>query len=171
MRKIAFTIAGVAVTAVLGFYIGYFYAWQTLDGRVTTMLFSPDESMRAVLVEKRSFIDRNFEIRLEWWGSGGATSRTIIFSSPDEGRPVGTERFLWSRDSGKLLLVGKHFFTADDARLPTGEYLYFLYDVATGTKRCNASQGGLYPPFTLSDTAGIGLVEPLPRNVPTASPD
>ena len=132
------------------------------------MLFSADESKRAVLVEKRSFIDRNFEIRLERWGLGGATNRTIIFSSPDEGRPVGTERFLWSRDGRKLLLVGKHFFTARDARLPTGEYLYFLHDVSTGEIRGNS---GRYPRFGLSDIAEIDFVEPLSGNLPSTSPD
>lgn len=141
--------------------------WSFLKQKeeVTTTRLSPGEKWRAILVELRGFmqIDRNFRIRLEDRrnpGSSGIPCK-IIFSSPDEGGPPGTERFLWSRDGEHLLLVGKHFLTVDNTCLTTGESLYFLYDVSRGEARCNAAQQSTLKPFSVSDIAGIDFGEKL----------
>src|SRR4051812_39911810 len=73
---------------------------------VTTESVSPNNAYRAKLVEKgeySGYIDRNFDIILIEQATGKTKT---IFSSPDEGRPPGTEKFMWSEDSVYLLLVG-----------------------------------------------------------------
>jgi len=132
------------------------------QGTVTTAALSPDGRIRAVLVELPRPLDRNFEIRLEATGDASPQVRTI-FSSPDEGRPIGSERFVWSQDSRWLLLVGKHFFTRQDAHLASGEHLYFLYDLNSGEARCNSSQQDTLPPFQIDDLKGIGFGRQLGR--------
>jgi hypothetical protein len=136
--------------ALLSFYLGLTPARR----RMTTMLLSPDEKQQAMLLEKPvPSIDRNFSIRL---------NRDTIFLSPDEGSPRGSERFLWSRDSSYLLLVGRRFFIANDldVELTTGESLYFLYNVSTKQIWCNASQVR-HERFDFEDIADIEFWEPL----------
>lgn len=136
--------------AVLSFYLGL----SPARGRMTTMLLSPDEKQQVMLLERSvPHIDRNFQIRL---------NGDIIFLSPDEGRPRGSERFLWSRDSSNLLLVGRHFFIAKDldVELTTGESLYLLYNVPTQQIWCNASQVG-NDRFDFEDIADIEFGESL----------
>ena len=61
------------------------------------------------------------------WNPWSIAGRAILYHSPDEGTPYGTERLIWSRDGTKLLLVGRHFFVKDDLFLDNGDQLYFLY--------------------------------------------
>ncbi len=65
--------------------------------RTTDSSLSPDDSIRARLVEVGPTwdLDRNFVIRLGFLRKD--TTRTI-FRSPVEGRPVGSDRFIWSGD-------------------------------------------------------------------------
>lgn len=111
------------------------------------------------MVEYPGRLDRNFYLRLHH--VTGRTNATI-FDSPDEGRPVGMERIVWSRDSSRLVLIGRHFFVGDAARLTNGEAIYLLYDIKSGSIRCNATQQSKYPNFTqddLKNTDWIGEIK------------
>jgi hypothetical protein len=121
---------------------------------------SPDIRWRALLVEfDDGRLDRNFEVYLE---TVSTKELRLVFSSPDEGRPIGTERFIWSKDGRFLLLVGRQFGIMDSGdRLSTGEYLYLLCDLHTGVIRCNARQQNKLAPFLKSDVRQIEWVEPL----------
>ncbi|HUT09257.1 MAG TPA: hypothetical protein VMY42_02070 [Thermoguttaceae bacterium] len=133
--------------AIVCLLAGRFSAVFPLKGPVTTSRLSPSENLRAVLAESPfRFIDRNFRIYLEDLKDEEASQ--TIFSSPDEGLPIGSERFLWSNDDSRLLLVGKHFcHVHPGALLTTGEYVYFLYDVATRKAWCNSTQQKDLPRF------------------------
>ena len=146
---------GLILALVLSFAAGF--AWQHITRReITTTRLSPDESMRAVLVEKnRHYIDRNFDILLELRAQKKVKT---IFSSPDEGRPVGTERFLWSKDNKRLLLIGRRFITNGRGLLKTGECFYFLYDVPSGRAWCNSHQQKLSP-FGIEELSGFNFGE------------
>jgi len=112
---------------------------------------SPDGRLRVDVVEQDHWLDRNFQLRLRRVAE--KSSRTI-FESPDEGRPIGTERIIWSRDSSRFVLVGRHFFVPETAKLTNGEAIYLLFDVASGKLRCNSQQQTNYPSFTREDMKG-----------------
>jgi hypothetical protein len=129
-------------------------------GSVTTTALSPDDQWRAALVETQPrFIDRNFTVRV---GAAAADPLSLepVFESPDEGMPVGSERFIWSKDAEYLLLVGRHFVVEGSARLRTGEELYLLHHVPTKRQWCNARQTRAER-FGFPDLARIAFVEPL----------
>lgn len=109
---------------------------------------SPDGAYRVEIAEHSDRLDRNFHLRLHHLA--GKTVATV-FDSPDEGRPVGTERIVWSRDSSRFVLIGRHFFVGDEARLTNGEAIYLLYDIKSGSIRCNATQQSKYLNFTRDD--------------------
>lgn len=126
--------------------------------RVTVTSPSPDGRLRVRVVEVwAGMIDRNFEVRIEDVATG--TMRTV-FLSPDEGRPEGTERIIWAADGSRFVLVGRHFY-ADAPRLPSGESLYLMHDVATGRTWCNSKQQAAAPAFSWGDVEGIRWKEPL----------
>ena len=107
---------------------------------LTARSASPDGKYCVCLVEVPrgiSHIDRNFRVRI---AKKGDKSSHVIFRSPDEGAPEGTERFAWSRDSKWLLLLGKQFFVKPGVETQKGEYIYLLYDVESGRAYCNATQ-------------------------------
>jgi hypothetical protein len=125
--------------------------------RVTTTALSPDDKWQAVLVERGSYLDRNFDVRLG--PTGGVSSSFVpIFSSPDEGRPIGSERFIWSKDSNYLLLVGRQFAVEGQTRMQTGEDLYLLYHLPTKRLLCNARQVSAQR-FSFADLAKIEFTE------------
>lgn len=115
---------------------------------VTLKSLSPDDQWLVTLVERPRFIDRNFELRLK---DESSYTETRIFTSPDEGLHVGSERILWSPDSTQFVLLGRHFITDGRGALPNGEVLYLLYDLDSGELKCNAHQQSVYEPFDLSD--------------------
>jgi hypothetical protein len=141
---LAFTVGGLVTTAV--------FALRTQE-RVTLVALSPDDTTRIWLVELAPRLDRNFELRIENLEQPG-TMQTV-FRSPDEGRPVGSERLLWSKDGRQLILVGRHFIVEPNAVLPNGEQLYLLYNLDTGEMRCNAKQAK-YPRVTLDQARALG---------------
>jgi hypothetical protein len=120
----------------------------------TLVSLSTDDQLRVHLVERRGFmtIDRNFEVRLE-----RLTDRSVVtlFRSPDEGRPEGSERVVWSPDGKQFVLVGRHFFVREGVQLPTGESLYLLYDVPSGKLCCNSRQQTDYPGFGLAEVTWL----------------
>ena len=145
-----------ALFALAGFLLGW-WSVRTTPADVTTSLLSPNEKMRAVLVEHPlSFIDRNFRVYLEKTENPGALS-SELFRSPDEGRPIGSERFLWSGDNTRILLLGRHFFVKPEVQLRNGESLYLLYDVPSGRIWCNASQQDRYPHFGEEELSGYNF--------------
>jgi hypothetical protein len=137
--------------------------------QVTLTSLAPDERLRVRLVEAPSnFIDRNFELRLEQMD--GRTTKAL-FRSPDEGMPEGSERIVWAADSSRFVLVGRHFELRDAPRLPTGESLYLMCEVATGRVWCNSQQQEQFPPFSLRELQGVEWEQPLapgPVRQPTA---
>ena len=135
----------------------FFLVWAMGASEVTTSAVSPDQQLRAELVDRKvHVIDRNFCIRIV--GANG-TSR-IVFRSPDESPTgIGQERFLWSQDGQRLLLVGRRFWVRKGAELTSGESLYYLYDVNSGHVWCNSDQQG--PPFDLAELEGHDFGEPL----------
>ena len=73
-----------ALFALAGFLLGW-WSVRTTPADVTTSLLSPNEKMRAVLVEHPlSFIDRNFRVYLEKTENRGALS-SELFRSPIKG--------------------------------------------------------------------------------------
>jgi hypothetical protein len=127
--------------------------------RTTVSSLSPDDSIRARLVETSPTwaLDRNFAVRLEFLK--GDKTRTI-FSSPDEGRPVGSERFIWSKDGTTLLLVGRHFYTtAAGPVLEMGEQAHFLYHVSSRRGWYASDQQSAWPNLTNDVLRSIEFTE------------
>ena len=124
---------------------------------VTTAATSPDGTLRAEIVDRRvNFLDRNFRLRIV----DAAGKATVVFTSPDENpRGVGHDRLLWSRDSRRLLLVGRNLWVRDEAKLKSGESLYLLYDVPSGRVWCTSDQSG--PPFGEEELAGYDFGEAM----------
>ncbi len=146
MQRIATWAAILIFAGLLGFGIRgceLFYPQTTLTS------ISPDDNLRVTLSERGAFIDRNFDLRL------GEAKIRVIFRSPDEGRPTGSERIIWSADGSRFLLLGRHFFTIDSSKLASGEKAYLMMDVPSGKIWCNASQQSTFPPFTIDDLRKI----------------
>ena len=120
---------------------------------VSAEAISPDATTTAELFELPQFVDRNFQVRLKTYRWKFIPSRRVVFQSPDEGAPPGTERLIWSRDGRYLLLVGKKVFPRKRECLSTGELLYLLYDNQKGI----VSSSGL----SLADLSGIDFTEKL----------
>lgn len=120
---------------------------------ITMSALSPSNRYRALLVERPAFIDRNFDVVIL---DVDTDNERTIFTSPDEGRPIGSERFLWSRDDQYLLLLGRNFFVAEAAVLDSGEQMYLLHHLPTGGTWCNATQADI-PRFDATILRELGL--------------
>jgi len=110
---------------------------QKWGERVTLISLSPDDKNRVLLVEPPNFIDRNFEVRLQRQEENNFTQ---IFRSPDVYRPVGSERIIWSADSSKFGLFGRHLTDTkflQDFTIGNGEILYLVYDLNTKKAYCH----------------------------------
>lgn len=154
MRRRPFsTVLCVAAALAGGIFLGRM-AWSHRGERVTLTSLSPDDALRVRLVELPNRIDRNFELRLEDLRKPDGGTRTV-FRSPDEGRPEGSERIVWSKDGSRFLLLGRHFYVHGNARLPSGESLYLMYEVPSGRVWCNAQQVSGVPSFSLQDVSTI----------------
>ena len=155
-------IAAIATTCVMlpALALVESYRWIAED-RVTTCRLSPDETLRVWLVDLHiHYLDRNVSVRLERLGKQGWHEMiTLLRSSPDEGRLAGTERFIWSRDGTKILLVGRHFFVRDDLMLANGDQMYFFHDLTTGRSWINSESGTSFPALTAAQIAGVEFTE------------
>lgn len=157
----------VCITFIL---LGLTLGWMTrslmaaASGHVTVTSLSPDDQFQAVLAERSSFIDRNFVVRLGPPGTDTSKFETI-FTSPDEGRPIGSERFIWSKDGTCLLLVGRHFFVEGSTRTQTGEDLYLLYHLPAKRLWCNARQSNAER-FGFRELLAIEFTEPVSEAKP-----
>ena len=129
--------------------------------RITLISVSPNDSVRVLLVE-RSFIDRNFELRVQ----KRETAWKTIFKSPDEGKPAGSERIVWSSDSSQFVLIGRHFISkefSNNFKLQNGEILYLLYDLKENRLYCHWFDVPRFnclplPPDTLKNSVGFPLL-------------
>ena len=163
----------VFAAGMLAGVVGVCTAWflQSPHGpeRVTLTSLSPDDAVRASVVERPTFLDRNFELRLEHLGREPRKA-AVIFVSPDEGRPEGSERIVWSADGSRFLLLGRHFYA--NAAAPRfgadrGEVAYLMYDLPTGRLWCNAKQQRSHPPFTWDDLRSVQWREESFGSAPT----
>jgi hypothetical protein len=144
-----------SATVVLAFLLMALFVYAIRHEK-TTSLLSPDNRLLAVLLDRphSPSIDRNFEVHIE---EVGGPSRKV-FVSPDESPSgIGSERFLWSKDSKRVLLVGKRFWVREGVQLETGEFLYLLYDVPMHKVWCNSDHEG--PPFGADELAGYDFGE------------
>ena len=150
-------VAGVAGAA--GFWLGSVAGWATAE-HVTTSRLSPDETMRARLLELAPLDPmRPIAVRLDRIASRDAV--TLLSWQTDVGPVAGTERFVWSRDGGKVLLVGRHFFVRDDLMLAGGDQLYLLHDLKSGQTWLNSANDDSFPRLTADLIAGVEFTEPV----------
>jgi hypothetical protein len=128
--------------------------------RTTAFSLSPDHSHRVRLVEVSSSFsgDKQNQIKLEDMASKNVA---ILFSWPDEGRPKGSERFLWSKDGTWFLLLGRQFILENPIVVNTLDEAYFLYHLRTRRAWCHSSQQTTYPHFTRAMLEAIPFTEPL----------
>ena len=147
-RTLIFTI----IAALLGYA---FCTVQTVATRwdVTTSRLSPDGKYKIVLEESTPFIDRNFRLVLH--SKDSIEKHVVVFRSPDEGHPIATERFVWSKDSNRFLLLGKNFYVHDNCKFPNGEIFYLMMDVSTNDGWCNADQLTSLPNFGIDELKTI----------------
>lgn len=165
MRKALVRVALMLLVAGAGFAVRGCSAFQR---PVTVTSLSPDDAHRVAVVELPAFFDRNFEVRLEEVGSGQVRT---VFRSPDEGRPVGSERVVWSADGARFLLLGRHFYITDAGKLPSGEQAYLFMDVRSGQVWCNASQQSLYAGFGAPELRAVRWLGWAPDPEPGVAPD
>jgi hypothetical protein len=148
MRKFTLAVAALALAAAAGFALR---GSPLFERPVTVTSLSPDDALRVILVERPGF-DRNFELRLTQVRTGEART---VFQSPDEGRPSGSERIVWSADGSRFLLLGRHFFVTERAKLAGGEQAYLMMDVRSGQQWCNASQQPRLPGFGVDELRAV----------------
>ncbi len=145
---------------LVGFGLSEWKQQTKFGSETTTSRLSPDETLRARLVEYAPSrgLNRQIEVQIDSLIDGTSTR---IYGSPDEGRPEGTERLIWSKDGKWLLLVGRHFFVKEDLFLDNGDQLYLLYNVPLRKSWNNSAfskeLSGLKP--NLID--GIEFTEPI----------
>jgi hypothetical protein len=155
--KVAIWAAMLLIAAFLGFGIR---SCTLFNPQTTVTSLSPDDKWRVTLIERRLDIDRNFQLRLEKVGT--EWTRTV-FRSPDEGRPIGSERIVWSKDGSRFLLLGRHFYQTDADRLSSGEQPYLMMDVPSGRIWCNAHQQTEFPKFDSDHLGEIEWLEWTPK--------
>jgi hypothetical protein len=147
-------LVGVLFGTALGVVGAKLAGWRTTVSRL-----SPDETLRASLVEPEFVaFDRNFQVRLE---DLREDKITILLRSPDEGRPYGSERLIWSKDGKWLLLVGRHFFVKEDLFLDNGDQLYFLYNLPSKQGWINSADSIAWPPLKAQSINGIEFTESI----------
>lgn len=173
MRIVTSRAVIVFLSLGLGFLAG---RCPLVRDSVALTSLSPDDALCVKLVEVESSfrVARNFRILLTYLGSGEART---VFHSPDEGRPIGSERVVWSADSSRFLLVGRHFIVSEGARLPTGEAAYLMMDVPTGQIWCNATQQSSLRGFGIEDLRSVNwhgwtpFEEPVGQQLPEIPPN
>ncbi len=155
------SVAAIAlIAAIVGFATSARYhavRWET-----TAMRLSPDGQHRILMEDLRLFfqIDRNFRLTLELLDH--EEKNAVVFRSPDEGSPIGTERFVWSSDSSHVLLLGREFFVREGSTLGNGEQLYFMLNLNTGEAWCNNSEQTKLPRFSKDEVRAVEWEFPLP---------
>lgn len=164
MRKSLFRLGIVLFASLIGFAVRgcSIFSWP-----VTVTSLSPDDQFRVTVVELPKWIDRNFEVRLEKFGSRQVRT---LFSSPDEGGPIGSERLVWSVDGSCFLLLGRHFYISDKGKLAGGDQAYLMVDVLSGQVWCNARQQRHYPEFGIAELQAVRWLGWAPQAASEVSP-
>lgn len=124
---------------------------------LTTASASPDGKMTAQLLELPASFDRNFTVQIT---REGQSPIIVLERSPDEGRPEGTERFIWSENGEFLLLVGREFFAEPKISLESGETCYLLFQVPQRSLWLNAQQSRIQK-FQLETLSEVEWTEPM----------
>ena len=134
----------------------------SLRWRTTTSRLSPDETMRVRLLDwgPEHKLDRNFIIRLERLVTDETETIYHSLDEPGSGHE-GSERFVWSKDGTKVLLVSRHFDVREDLMLATGDQAYFLYDVTSRRSWLNSELRPNHDPITPEQLAAIDFAEPV----------
>lgn len=150
IRRVART--AVVLLAMLLLFIAGVARLLQVEEKATLTSLSPDDAYRVRIVERKGR-SRAFHLRLQRLKPEGEPE-TLAAWSGDEGRPAGSERVVWSVDGGRVLLLGRHFSVVDAARLPNGEQMYLLYDLASRILGDNAKERK-GPGFTLADVRRV----------------
>lgn len=95
---------------------------------------SPDGSQRIIVRERLRFVDRNFRVVLVNRATG---TERVVYTSDDQSPTNSHERFVWSRDSSKVVLVGDRYFVVPESTLENGDVVFLLYDVTSDKLWCN----------------------------------
>ncbi|MDB5340315.1 MAG: hypothetical protein JWN70_5934 [Planctomycetaceae bacterium] len=95
---------------------------------------SPDRSHRIIVREGIRLIDRNFRVLLVDRPTG---TERVVYTSEDQSPTNTHERFVWSKDSSKVVLVGDRYFVVPGSKLESGEIVFLMYDVNTDKLWCN----------------------------------
>ncbi|MEM1392922.1 MAG: hypothetical protein AAGG00_06415 [Cyanobacteria bacterium P01_H01_bin.150] len=143
--KIVYFLSGCFATLTVIYFADNAFVYQDKFGtipqqwgeRVTLISLSPNDKNRVSLVETPNFIDRNFEVRLQRQGESNFTK---IFRVTDVSKPVGSERIIWSTDSSKFGLFGRHLTNTkflQDFKIENYGILYFVYDLNTKKAYCH----------------------------------
>jgi hypothetical protein len=145
LRRAALVVLLLLVGFAAGQLTARFAAWFH---QVALVSLSPDDKWQVRLIDHNPWFDRNFQLELVDLSDDSVAT---IFDSPDEDRPIGSERIVWSPDSSRFVLIGRHFADCPEtARLPTGEIAYLLYDLKSRALRCN-SRSQTLPPFKVEE--------------------
>lgn len=173
----------------VGLFLGWLgFKFLKLSDRTIINRLSPDDNLRIRLIERLPDFDRQFYLKLEIIDE----KPKIIYQSRNENYPAGSERIIWSSDSSRFILVGRHFnvrISGNDVFLSTGEYIYLMYEITSGQLLCNTyvpewcdvgpkqikTSSGYYtttrqPIITIDDLLQYEWESPLIKGCPIPSP-
>ena len=129
-----------SLSTLTSVFIGLFLGWLVFDvfsDRTIINRISPDDNSRIKLIEKLPIDeDRHFYLELKRIHS----KPKIIYRSRNEDYPGGSERIIWSSDSSRFILVGRHFDIwahGKKVSIPTGEFIYLMYEIESDRLLCN----------------------------------
>jgi hypothetical protein len=106
-----------------------------------TVSNSPNGKYQIAVYQTARFIDRNFDITLLDQHTG---RKETIYRSNDQSPTIKSERFLWSADSSKVVLLGDSYYVDPGSELPNGETVFLMYDLVLKHLFCNADYANDY---------------------------
>jgi hypothetical protein len=106
------------------------------SNRLIMSSVSPDGIYRLEVTMRRVIfqMDNNYAFRLY---RNGALFHQYI--SPDEPYPIYNNAIIWSKASDAVYVVGGNY-NCEPAYSNNGLFLYYVYDMSTGSYYCNSSQ-------------------------------
>jgi hypothetical protein len=138
---------------LIAFAVGMLPFYLAFRGRgEMTVGISPDGRFRISVDERRAGIDRNFLVLL----TDLSTNRTMtIYKSNDQVSSINRERFVWSADSSKVVLVGDKYWVDPGSELEGGDVVFLMFDLASRKLYCNADYGNELPRIPAADVVQI----------------